>query len=148
MKLAKEQREALTRALAVAFPSSIELDQLTQFKLGQRLNQITDPAPHLTLALRVVNWVEARDRLLPTLLAGALNQNPENSDLQQVAREVGFDEGAGRFEANTRRNPAQRRRGLAFDNDALRTCRVPVVSEYLAEPPLCARRQTDGKIGG
>jgi pyrophosphatase PpaX len=24
----------------------------------------------------------------------------------------------------------------------------PVVSEYLAEPPLCARRQTDGKIGG
>jgi V8-like Glu-specific endopeptidase len=99
MKLQKEQREALTRALAAAFPSSNDLDQLTQFKLGQRLESITAPAPHLTLVLRVVNWVESRDALFPALIAGALNQNPENSDLQQVARDFGLDEGAGEFEA-------------------------------------------------
>ena len=99
MKLSKEQREALTRALAAAFPSSGALDQLTQFKLGLPLNQITESAPHLAMALRVVNWVEARDRLFPALVAGALNQNPENSDLQHVARSIGFDEGAGRFES-------------------------------------------------
>ena len=86
MKLIREQREALTRALAQAFSSYDDLDQLTQFKLGVPLNTITKDAALMTLALRIVNWVEAHDRLFPSLIAGALNQNPDNSDLQLVAR--------------------------------------------------------------
>jgi hypothetical protein len=99
VELTKQQREALTRALAKAFPSAEDLDVLTQFKLGVRLNQISEPNRHQTLVLRVVNWVEAHDKLFPDLIVGALNQNAENDDLQQVARDYGLDEGAGEFEA-------------------------------------------------
>lgn len=99
MKLIREQREALTRALVHAFPSYDDLDQLTQFKLGVPLNTITKDAALMTLALRVVNWTEAHDTLFPSLIAGALNQNPDNSDLQLVARSFELDEGAGAFEA-------------------------------------------------
>jgi V8-like Glu-specific endopeptidase len=90
--------QEVTRALAAAFPDTESLDMMVQFKLGVSLQQITQPGPIDWMALRVVRWAKARDRV-DDLIVGALNFNPKSSLLQAAAGQLGLDEGAGDFEA-------------------------------------------------
>ena len=98
MALTGPQKEALTKALVAAFPTDADLELLVNFKLGVGLNVISAPGIQHLLVLRVINWAEARGPRLHDLVVGALNQNPENPELQQVAEALGLDEGAGEFE--------------------------------------------------
>lgn len=99
MPLTGEQFEALTGALSAAFPTTQELDMLTQFKLGIALNRITPAAIHDFQVLSVIRWADSHGRKLQDLIAGARNQNPENPSLQKVAQDFQLDGGAGAFEA-------------------------------------------------
>lgn len=92
------EKEALTNALVSAFPFPADLDAMVQFKLNTSLAQITGDAALPILALRTVQWAAARGPKLTDLVVGALNQVPENPELQAVAIAMGLDEGSGHFE--------------------------------------------------
>ena len=98
--LQPQQLSDLVDAIDLAFPSDEELELLIELKLGVRLNNITRPGQHKWMVLKVVKWAEARGVKLDHLVAGALNQNPDNLQLLTVAQQLGLDEGAAEFEAH------------------------------------------------
>lgn len=91
--------EELVKAVAKAFPTQPDLAILVSFKLKTNLNDITPPSQHLHMVMQVVDWAIARGRKLDDLVAGALNQNPDNLRLLAVAEKLELDEGAAKFEA-------------------------------------------------
>jgi V8-like Glu-specific endopeptidase len=97
--LTREQFAALIDAIDDAIPSNDELELLVELKLGQRLNAITKEGQHKWMVMKVVDWAKARGSKLDDLIAGALNQNPDNLQLLAVAQQLGLDEGAAEFEA-------------------------------------------------
>lgn len=97
--LSLQQFEALITAIDEAFPSDEQLELLVELKLGQRLNNITRQGEHKWMVMKVVDWAKSRGSKLDDLIAGALNQNPDNLALLDVAQQLGLDEGAAQFEA-------------------------------------------------
>lgn len=91
------QTEALTEALVAAFPNPDDLDAMVAFKLGVSRYTISEDAVIGSIALRIVKWAEAHGTKLTDLVVGALNQNPDNPELQAVAATLGLDGGAGEF---------------------------------------------------
>jgi Trypsin-like peptidase domain/Effector-associated domain 1 len=89
--------EELTNALVSAFPGYDNLDMMVTFKLGTPLERIHQRAQLDYVALQVVRWAKSRGKV-DDLIAGALNQNPENPDLLALAESFDLDEGAGKFE--------------------------------------------------
>jgi hypothetical protein len=97
-QLTGPQRRSLVDALVSAFPRLDDLDAMLSLRLDTSLDKLTPPAALPYRAMRVVEWAEARGDRLTDLVIGALNQNPENPNLQAVAASMGLDEGAGDFE--------------------------------------------------
>jgi V8-like Glu-specific endopeptidase len=51
------------------------------------------------MVMNVVDWAMSQGSQLDDLITGAVNQNPYNLELAELAQQFGLDEGAGDFEA-------------------------------------------------
>jgi Effector-associated domain 1 len=80
-----KRTRALCEALVDAFPSYDELGRMMRFELGVNLAKISPPGPLEDVALSIVTWAE-KQSLVARLLRGAIEQNPRNSMLRELAR--------------------------------------------------------------
>lgn len=74
----------LTRALVDAFRSEVDLERMVRVRLNERLRAIVGGDGLDELAFRLVEWADARGRLVE-LVSGALAHNFLNLELRRVA---------------------------------------------------------------
>lgn len=86
MKLTGLQREKIHDALLSAFPSRVELDKLMSFRLDLSPTTFAELSQLSSTIQDLITWAEAHNRL-SDLLAGALDQNPDNDLLRAVAED-------------------------------------------------------------
>lgn len=84
MKLTLDDRKLLHKILGEAFPSLDDLDQMAQLNLGVPIAFITAAGAVPHMVLKVIQWAEARDRVLE-LMEAAREANPSNSNLKDLA---------------------------------------------------------------
>ena len=86
LQLTVEQRKALRAALIVAFPSQPQLELMVEDELEESLNLITQGQSNYELAVRdLVKWAESGGKVR-SLLEGAVQANPGNPKLQELAK--------------------------------------------------------------
>jgi hypothetical protein len=86
LSLTVEQRKQLRAALISAFPRQSDLELMIEDELGESFNLITQGQPNYELAVRdLVKWAETKGKVQP-LLEGALQSNPGNPKLQEIAK--------------------------------------------------------------
>jgi hypothetical protein len=87
--LTREQYKALLQALCSAF-SSDSLDQMVEFSLEQKLDEITLGANLSRRVFDLIGWAQRQGKL-KELIAGARNENPGNPELKAFAEQFGHD---------------------------------------------------------
>jgi len=86
LQLTVEQRKALRAALIAAFPSQPQLELMVEDELEESLNRITQGQSNYELAVRdLVKWAESGGKV-QSLLEGAVQANPGNPKLQELAK--------------------------------------------------------------
>ncbi|MUG92504.1 CHAT domain-containing protein [Scytonema sp. UIC 10036] len=87
MNLTGQQRKRLRDALISAFPDRSSLEQLLDFELNKKLNQITQDTNLQTVVFQLIQRAEAEGWVVD-LIRAARKENPGNSELQAIAREL------------------------------------------------------------
>lgn len=82
-----KQLQLLRDALVSAFPTYQKLEAMMLFELDTNLPNIAEEEALLEVALNIINWARAEERL-EELISGAINQNPRNAKLKQFAIEL------------------------------------------------------------
>ncbi|HEY9625093.1 MAG TPA: effector-associated domain EAD1-containing protein [Crinalium sp.] len=85
LELTTEWRKDLRSALISAFPRQADLELMIEDELGESFNLVTQGQPNYELAVRdLVKWAETKGKVR-SLLEGALQSNPGNPKLQELA---------------------------------------------------------------
>jgi hypothetical protein len=84
MPIDLRQRKQLQQALLSAFPDPSELAQMVSFGLGRNLKEIALGDNLQAIVFGLITWAEAHAQVAP-LIAAALEANPDNPDLRQLA---------------------------------------------------------------
>jgi len=82
-----QQRKKLRDALISAFPERPLLEQLLDFELDKKLNQITPDSNLQTVVYKLIERAQAEEWLLD-LVHAARRENPGNSQLKAIALEL------------------------------------------------------------
>jgi hypothetical protein len=85
--LTSQQRKKLRDALISAFPEKSLLEQLLDFELDKKLNQITQDSNLQTVVYQLIQRAQAEEWLIDLILA-ARKENPKNSQLEAIALEL------------------------------------------------------------
>lgn len=82
MKLSGTQFDALSKALTNAFDLD-ELESMVRKKLGEELENITNPGPKWQVVEKLIRWCERKNKVR-TLVNGAYAENPDNLILRDI----------------------------------------------------------------
>jgi hypothetical protein len=95
----RQQRKQLLHALTSAFPKRSLLEQLLDFELDKKLNQITPESNLQTVVYQLIQRAEAEGWLFD-LVSAACKVNPGNSQLNAIAGEL-WTNNSPRHQVNT-----------------------------------------------
>lgn len=116
MKLTGRQIRRIQDALLDGYSSRDELRMMVRVELNENLDAIADGENLRVLVFNLLSWAEQTDQV-DELVQGALNQNPGNAALAQLAQEA-----AAWFQPERERRAAAQEAGRpAPDRPALRT---------------------------
>lgn len=89
MELTKEQRKRLHGALVGAFPERQDIARMVQDSLGKNLSAISGDSNTNNVIFELLTWAGARGATLAVLIKGAVESNPDDPALHDIAEELG-----------------------------------------------------------
>ncbi len=98
-KLSIEQSNKLDKALRAAFPNKGELAALLRFGLGESLEVVSLQLTLGAIVLDIIQWAESKGKVLD-LVRAALDRNPDNEKVKELASWLPENEGASIPTAN------------------------------------------------
>jgi hypothetical protein len=126
--------KAIHNALINAFPTVGDLDRLSLYELGFPISNIARDSGTQDLVFRLIEWAKSHDSL-HRLLSGALAQNPDNLQLQEIVAELKSTPSDGLsfvIAAMTRQEAESLFNKSIFDNDYVAPLQRKIWEEFEA----------------